>query len=163
MDLDEVLTVISALEQLGIRYWIAGGWGVDALVGWQTRAHRDVDLAIDGMDEARVSEALHGLGYAVETDQRPARLELAAPGQGWVDLHLVCFDQQGWGTQANLEGGCFRYPPAAFTFGVLGGHPVGCLSAGQQLEFRRGYRLRDVDHHDIALLRSQAGANDLEI
>ncbi len=29
-----------------------------------------------------------------------------------------------------------------------------CLSSELQLEFRRGYELRDVDRHDIALLRS---------
>jgi hypothetical protein len=27
--------------------WIGGGWGVDALVGYQTRGHHNLDLAVD--------------------------------------------------------------------------------------------------------------------
>src|SRR4051794_25159397 len=76
----EVLEVLTALEEAGCRFWIAGGWGVDALVGAQTREHRDLDLAIDAAREAGVLAALAGLGYAVETDWRPARVQLAADG-----------------------------------------------------------------------------------
>lgn len=33
----EVHTVLDALATVGCRSWIGGGWGVDALVGHQTR------------------------------------------------------------------------------------------------------------------------------
>lgn len=155
MLLADVLAVVAALDTDGLRYWIAGGWGVDALVGRQTREHRDLDLAIDASQEGRVLAALGGLGYRIETDQRPARVELGAAGRGWVDLHPVRFDDSGVGRQADLSGGFFRYPPTAFGAGSLGGRPVSCLSADQQLEFRRGYELREVDAHDIALLRDR--------
>jgi lincosamide nucleotidyltransferase A/C/D/E len=154
MDASAVLEVLSVLE----RVWVAGGWGVDALVGEQTRAHRDLDLALDADHEATVLAALAGLGYAIETDWRPARLELAAPGARWVDLHPVRFDASGHGRQADLDGGGFDYPPECFVTGVIDGITIPCLSVAQQLRFRQGYELRDVDHHDIALLRDYSGS-----
>src|SRR5215218_3443423 len=42
MALTEVLTVLEALDTVGCQYWLEGGWGVDALVGQQTRPHRDL-------------------------------------------------------------------------------------------------------------------------
>jgi lincosamide nucleotidyltransferase A/C/D/E len=148
----EVLEVLTALEEAGCRFWVAGGWGVDALVGAQTREHRDLDLAIDATREADALTALAGLGYAVETDWRPARVQLAAEGARWVDLHPVRFTADGAGRQADLKGGCFEYPPGCFTTGRIGGRAVPCLSPEQQLRFRRGYALRAVDRQDIARL-----------
>ena len=130
--------------------WVAGGWGVDALVGEQTREHRDLDLAIDGETDALA--ALAGLGYAIETDWRPARVELAASGERWVDLHPVTFTADGHGRQADLDGGHFDYPPECFVTGRIGGRAVPCLSVEQQRRFHTGYEPRDVDRHDLALL-----------
>jgi lincosamide nucleotidyltransferase A/C/D/E len=144
--------VLSELERAACRVWVAGGWGVDALVGEQTREHRDLDLAVDADDEAKALLTLAGLGYAIETDWRPARVELAAPGSRWVDLHPVRFDAHGHGRQADLDGGSFEYPSGCFVTGRIGGTPVGCLSAELQLRFRTGYELRAVDHHDVSLL-----------
>ena len=71
MRLDEVFRVLDALAESGIPAWLEGGWGVDALIGRQTRAHRDVDLDIDESQEAEALSVLHRLGYEVETDWRP--------------------------------------------------------------------------------------------
>lgn len=149
----DVIDVLSALANAGCRVWVAGGWGVDALVGEQTREHRDLDLAIDARCEAEALATLGALGYAIETDRRPARVELAATGARWVDLHPVHFAADGHGRQADGEGGSFEYPPGCFTTGRIGDRQVPCLTAEQQLRFRTGYELRDVDRHDIALLR----------
>lgn len=39
----DVLTLLSALDGLGVHYWLDGGWGVDCLLGEQTRPHSDLD------------------------------------------------------------------------------------------------------------------------
>jgi len=39
---EHVLEILTALH--GTDVWIGGGWGVDALVGEQTRPHGDLDL-----------------------------------------------------------------------------------------------------------------------
>lgn len=153
MPLAEVLAVVQALEAAGCRFWVAGGWGVDALLGRVTRAHRDLDLAVDAAVEDRAVRVLGQRGYTVQTDWRPVRVELvAAPAVGWVGLHPVVFDEGGYGRQADLDGGCFGYPPDAFSTGRLGGAEVPCLSREQQLRFHRGYSPRAVDLHDLRLL-----------
>ncbi|WP_374251198.1 nucleotidyltransferase domain-containing protein [Micromonospora sp. R77] len=58
-----------------------------------------------------------------------------------------------------MDGVTFDYPADGFTEGVIGGRPVPCLSVTQQLRFREGHPPRDVDHHDIALLRAVPGAD----
>jgi len=82
MAVSEVLAVLDAISATGCRFWVQGGWGVDALVGHQTRPHRDVDVDIDAAYEDTVLSALAGLGYTVETDWRPSRVELVAPSRG---------------------------------------------------------------------------------
>ena len=63
----EVALVLRALNEADIRYWLQGGWGVDALVGRQTRSHRDLDVDLDQTLEAEALDVLTQLGYAVET------------------------------------------------------------------------------------------------
>jgi lincosamide nucleotidyltransferase A/C/D/E len=149
----EVVAVVAGLEAAGCRVWLEGGWGVDALAGRQTRAHRDLDLAVDAAQEADVLRVLEALGYSVETDWRPVRVELVAPGRGWVDVHPVAFDEDGDGVQAGFDGETFGYPAAGFTHGRIAGRRVGCITAAQQIAWRGGYEPRDVDRHDLAVLR----------
>lgn len=148
--------VLAELAAADCVFWVGGGWGVDALVGRQTRPHRDLDLAVHAADEAVALDVLGRRGYAVETDWRPVRVELVAPGRGWVDLHPVAFDARGHGQQASLDGDPFDYPPEAFTTGRLDGLTVPCLARDQQRRFHSGYPLRAADRHDLALLESLA-------
>ncbi|WP_225852160.1 nucleotidyltransferase domain-containing protein [Micromonospora sp. AMSO12t] len=156
MDADEVHAVLAALTAAGCRAWIGGGWGVDALVGHQTRAHRDLDLAIAAEQEAAALNALGRLGYVVETDWRPVRVEVVADGRGRVDLHPLAFDEAGDGHQAGLDGGTFRWPKGCFTTGTIAGRRVDCISVTQQLLFHSGYEPRDVDRADLAWLHRLA-------
>ena len=156
MGVADVLAVLDALERAGCRVWVGGGWGVDALAGRQTRPHRDLDLAVDAGHEAAAIGALEALGFVVETDWRPVRVELAADARRWVDLHPVVFDADGDGRQADRDGGHFDYPRDGFTTGSIGGAAVPCLSIDQQLRFHAGYPHRDHDRHDLALLREVA-------
>jgi lincosamide nucleotidyltransferase A/C/D/E len=150
----EVVEVLDALERRRVRLWLAGGWGVDALVGVETRLHRDVDLAVDAEDYDACMAALSGLHYTIETDWLPLRVELVASGDRWVDVHPVRFDVDGLGVQGDLEGTRFLYPPTAFTTGRLRGRSVACLSARQQELFHRGYEPRPQDEHDLRQLRT---------
>lgn len=152
MALVEVLAVLAELRSARCRVWVGGGWGVDALVGRQTRPHRDLDLAVDAEDEQVAVRVLERRGYRVETGWRPVRVELAAAGRGWVDLHPVAFDVRGHGRQADRDGGSFDYPAQAFVVGGLDGVAVPCLSREQQVTFHSGYPPRHVDLHDLQLL-----------
>jgi lincosamide nucleotidyltransferase A/C/D/E len=152
MQLAEVFRVLDALAEAGVAAWLEGGWGVDALVGLQTRAHRDVDVDIDVVQEAVALAALRELGYQVETDWRPNRVELAAAGRGWVDLHPLLFDSDGNARQPGLNGEFHDFPKSYFVTGQLVGRAVPCFSREAQRYFHTGYDLRSIDTHDLAQL-----------
>jgi lincosamide nucleotidyltransferase A/C/D/E len=139
MAFEQLLTVLGAVRTVGCRFWLEGGWGVDALVGRQTRPHRDVDIDIDGVFESEVLAALNGLGYTIETDWRPNRVELAASGRGWVDVHPLVVDELGNARQAALGGGWHEFPRWFFTVGRLGDVPVRCFTVEAQRLFHTGY------------------------
>ena len=77
------------------------GWAADGewprWRAWQTRWHRDLDLAVDAADLGRCLAVLGQLGYAAGTDWLPSRIELRAPGDCWVDVHPVAFGPDGTG------------------------------------------------------------------
>jgi lincosamide nucleotidyltransferase A/C/D/E len=157
VQLDEVLTVSQTLSEAGIRHWLGGGWGVDALVGRQTRPHRDLDLAVEADGLVAAVQLLAARGYAPDTVWLPIRLELAADGGRWVDLHPVVFDGVGNGRQAGPDGTSFLYPAADLGAGAVAGHPLPCLSARLQRVFHSGYPPRAVDEADLALLADVPG------
>ncbi|MBM0239075.1 hypothetical protein JNW88_21565 [Micromonospora sp. ATA32] len=153
---EQVLALLDEFAAYGLRVWVAGGWAVDAVIGRQTRPHGDLDLAVDAAQQDELLRLLNRLGFVTTVDWLPVRAELATPDGRTVDLHPVAFRPDGSGVQAGLDGTTFAYPADGLTTGSLHGRPVPCLSAVQQLRFREGYPLREVDHHDIALLREAA-------
>jgi lincosamide nucleotidyltransferase A/C/D/E len=70
------------------------------------------------------------------------RVELAAAGRGWVDLHPLLIEEDGRARQAALGGGFHDFPSTFFTVGPLDGAPVPCVSAPAQSLFRTGYEAR---------------------
>ncbi|GAA4966773.1 aminoglycoside adenylyltransferase [Pseudonocardia tropica] len=157
----EVLRVLGALDAAGCTYWVEGGWGVDALIGRRTRDHRDLDVDVDGRHEGRALEVLAGLGYAIETDWRPTRVELVAPRGTRVDLHPLEVSDDGSARQADLDGGFWEFPARYYATGVIGGRTVPCVSVEAQRRFHEGYPPRAVDLADLAFLDGieRAGAD----
>jgi lincosamide nucleotidyltransferase A/C/D/E len=153
----DVLAVLAALAEAGVPAWVAGGWGIDALVGETTRAHRDLDTAIPADQDELAISVLAPLGYRLTDDQRPARFVLSAPGGRVIDLHPVVFDAARHGIQQGTDGRVFDYPPDAFGQGMIGGVVVRCLSAEQQVRFHLGYDPLDHDRRDMAVLRDRLG------
>ena len=74
----DVHTVVDTLRTAGVEAWIAGGWGVDALLGVRTRRHEDLDVIVEaGTDSGeRAVQALAAIGFrlAAETDGKVALL-----------------------------------------------------------------------------------------
>jgi lincosamide nucleotidyltransferase A/C/D/E len=160
MQLSEVFRVLYALAEAGVACWLEGGWGVDALVGRQTRPHRDVDIDIDASQEPLALRVLTSLGYQIETDWRPNRVELSA-ASGRVDVHPLLFDPDGNARQPGLNGVFHDFPNAYFVTGKLAGRPVGCFSVEAQLRFHTGYDLRPEDAHDLRHLSTLRGNRHL--
>ena len=53
----DVLEIYSGLANIGICIWIDGEWGVDALLGRQTRPHKELEIAIEDHQLLRPSVA----------------------------------------------------------------------------------------------------------
>jgi hypothetical protein len=51
----DVLDFYKTMSDVGVDVWIDGGWGVDALLGKQTRQHKDLDIAIEESASAEFS------------------------------------------------------------------------------------------------------------
>jgi lincosamide nucleotidyltransferase A/C/D/E len=150
---EDVLVVVELLEHAHITVWIDGGWGVDALLGTETRHHADLDLAIALSDVTAATDLLRQLGYVEVTDQMPTRLELGDDQDHRVDFHPLVFDEQRNGCQQLPNGGNAIYTASGLAaIGSIAGHPVRCLSPKLQLRFHLGYDPEDADRHDVAQL-----------
>jgi lincosamide nucleotidyltransferase A/C/D/E len=152
----EVHELLDALTAAGVAPHVSGGWGVDALLGRQTRAHGDLDIVVRA-DEDGVHAVLHRLGYRPAPEFDPRR-ELEHPLMGRrtllrdargheVDVHEV--DAADW-QQLEARG--------AFVRGEIGGRAVACISAEMQEETHRGYPATAKDHGDMERLRRRFGA-----
>ncbi|MEV6154844.1 hypothetical protein AB0L53_31340 [Nonomuraea sp. NPDC052129] len=155
------LRVLALLHQVGCQVWVAGGWGIDALVGKVTREHHDLDLLHRVEQEPVLIETLAAAGFAEQPDAqpgRPVRFVMKDRHGHELDLHPLRFDPDGSAVQqADDHGGVFVYPADAFTTGMIENVRVGCLSAAQQVAFHQGYQPRDRDLHDMTRLREAFG------
>lgn len=158
MSATDTVRILTQFARLGVRIWVDGGWGIDALIGEQTRPHADLDLAIDTRDQEAIIRALAAAGFAVTEDQRPTRFVLHHPDGRQIDVHPLVFDTAGGGTQILPDGSTFRYTPEGLSgMGEIDGVPVRCLTAELQLRCHLGYLPDADDHHDMRLLRDRLG------
>ena len=63
MEAGELVRLVGLFEVEGLRVWLDGGWGVDALLERQTREHDDLDLVSELADSERVIALLEAAGY----------------------------------------------------------------------------------------------------
>lgn len=158
MTADDVLLLLAVLRRAEVAVWVGGGWGVDALLGEQTREHRDLDLMHRQDQETALLAALSAEGFAESLDQRPVRFVLTAQDRWEIDLHPLVFAADGSAVQASPEPERpFVYPAACFVTGTVRGTSVPCLSAEQQASFHQGYEPAERDLHDMAHLRRAFG------
>jgi lincosamide nucleotidyltransferase A/C/D/E len=158
MTADGVLAILAVLRRAEVDIWIGGGWGIDALVGQQTRQHRDLDLMHRSDQEPEVVEALSQAGFAETLDWRPVRFVVTDPAGREIDLHPLLFAADGSALQASTDAEHpFTYPASCFVTGRIQGIAVPCLSADQQVYFHQGYEPADRDRHDMAQLRQTFG------
>ncbi|MDR1619616.1 MAG: aminoglycoside nucleotidyltransferase [Clostridiales bacterium] len=149
MKLNSVVAILRWLNDNDISFWLDGGWGVDALLGRQTREHGDIDILIKGGNAARFIGELACSGYTEkQMDYTTPSHRVWVRGESVVDLHLLEFDAEG---DALYEGE--SYPSWMLGgHGVIGGIDVLCLTPEAQLLFHQGYEHDERDEHDVRVL-----------
>jgi lincosamide nucleotidyltransferase A/C/D/E len=155
----DVVEILDALE--GLRLWLDGGWGVDALLGQQTREHSDVDVAIDEAVLVDATQRLATLGFEHAVGLRPglpARYVVRDARGRQVDFHVVTFDANGDGWQTLPDGTRGAYPaPELGWDGEIAGRRVLCISPELQLRHHLGYQPAERDLHDMSELSRRYG------
>jgi lincosamide nucleotidyltransferase A/C/D/E len=153
MTADDVLEVLDLLAAAGVQAWVDGGWGVDALLGTETREHDDLDLAVPIQSVGSVRDALGLAGFTTLRDWLPVALALRDPRGREVDLHPLSPTADGGGDQAQLHGPPFHYPPP--TLGTVAGRAIRCVPAEAQVRAHLGYPPTAKDSRDLDLLRER--------
>jgi lincosamide nucleotidyltransferase A/C/D/E len=137
----------------GVPVWLAGGWGVDALLGRPTRRHDDIDLVVPKGYEEMSSRILEEGGYkSIDEEFRttwfPHRITWRNDLGQSIDLLPVAITETPEPVTCTAE---------SFAIGQLGGRAVACLSPQMQLQLHSGYELRPIDRTDVALLCQLVG------
>ena len=151
----DVVALCKAFADAGIAIWIDGGWGVDALLGVQTREHGDLDIVVLQAGVADLRALLQSRGFvdAPRPDTSPWNFVLADAAGVSVDVHVIRLDADGNGLYGPVDDPRGAYPAAALQGrGAIAGLPVRCMTADYQIENRRGYALRPSDLHDAQVL-----------
>jgi len=164
---DDVIEILDALDAAGVTVWVDGGWGVDALLGEERRAHDDLDVAIARTDCNGAVAALAPLGFGPDEGEAkwwPARLVLRDGRGRQIDVHPLIFDDEGNGRQEFpawvdwIDREADAYPADGLRgVGRVGGRAVRCLTAEAQVLQHAYADPDDVDYEDMTALADRFG------
>lgn len=149
MTLSDVEGFIKLCHVNHIEFYLDGGWGVDALLGKQTREHEDLDIGVPRRDATKLRSLLEAEGYTevVRHDSSDWNYVLADKNGHKVDVHTYEFDNDGhhvWGIE---------YPIESLTGkGSINGTEVDCISPDWMVKFHSDYELDENDYRDIKAL-----------
>ena len=90
--LADLRSVVRLFDNVGIDYWIGGGWAVDFHLGEITRRHSDIDVVVHHADKERLHEVLISEGYAVADDTEPDAEMIYEHGDLKLDLSFIVQD-----------------------------------------------------------------------
>ncbi len=170
---EDVISLYRLLKTQGIQVWILGGWGVDVLLGMQTRPHKDLDLLILLDNVARMCASLAATGY--ELNEIWSENRWALDGRGLqtltafvlidtdgreLDFHAMRLDEQGNGVPAwEVEEGFSFTRQDLSGNGMVAGTEVRCITAEKQMLCHTGYDLPDKQVADLQRLHENLGAS----
>ncbi|MGI8910161.1 MAG: nucleotidyltransferase domain-containing protein [Rubrobacteraceae bacterium] len=154
----DVLEIVDRLGTAGVRVWLDGGWGVDALIGRQTRDHDDLDIVIPLPEADAAQRTLTVLGFEIIEDEATLCFVARDSHDRRVDVHTVVLDEQGGGLQRLENGTSWRYPPEGFSgTGRVEDRTMACLSTEVQILCHLNYEPDETDHRNMRLLAESCG------
>ena len=167
MTADEALEIYGLLESGGVRCWVMGGWGVDALLGFISRSHKDLDLLVHRADLAGYCELTSNAGFGRKLEWEESRpvvvddvtydsafVDAHADGRE-IDVHVVDVGPDGAAIQ--FHEGPWPLPADALSGrGSLAGRELECVSRSAQLAMHSIYQLPDRHRDDVRRLQDLA-------
>jgi lincosamide nucleotidyltransferase A/C/D/E len=167
MSAEQAVTFYDLLNRHGIRCWLMGGWGVDALLGRVTRAHKDLDLLILLADLPDYANLVRSQGFTRKlewSESQPIVVDGvsvdsafvdAHPDGREVDVHVIDIDHESSIVQLHRD----PWPLPADTLsgsGTVAGRKLRCVSRAAQLAMHSDYDLPAHHREDVRLLRTMA-------
>lgn len=156
-DAGDVLALLTVLRLDDEPHWVEGGWGVDALLGQQSRDHGDLDLMIDHSCADRAEASLREAGFELIYEDWPGYVSYMHGTGHVIDLCITAADRYGdrWNVNRTVGRSEPDYPFDGFTYGWIGGQRVACLGPEVQIAHHQGYEPEEVDRWDVEQLRSR--------
>lgn len=154
MTITDVLELVKLCDENQIEVIIDEGWGVDALLGQQTRPHADLDIAMQHKYVPELRRLLEAEGYkdVPRPDTRECNFVLGDDLGHEVDIHTYTYDEQG-----NLVFG-LPYPLDSLNgIALIANYPVRCITPEWMVKFHSGYQLDENDFHDVKALCRRYG------
>ena len=151
---DAVVELMQLFNQHGIEVIVDGGWGVDALLGQQTRSHADLDIALPHKEVPKLRALLEARGYkdVPRSDTWECNFVMGDDNGHEVDIHSYTFDASGtlvFGVECPLD--------ALTGTGSIQGYSVKCISPEWMVKFHSGYELDENDYRDVSALCKRFG------
>lgn len=155
MDASTVRQLVAQLQDAGIAVWLDGGWGIDALLGRETRPHHDLDVIVRVSDVPKLLDLCQSAGFSLREGLPPHAFVLANPLGQELDVHAVTFRPDGTAVHRMDDGNDWLFQPEAFTGnGAINGAPVMCLSPDAQVIcHEQGYTPTEKDFADMEALQ----------
>jgi lincosamide nucleotidyltransferase A/C/D/E len=168
----QAVELCESLEAAGVRYWVIGGWGVDALLGRETRPHKDLDILAMRDDLAKLRGMLESQRLTVTKVWKESRW-IEDLGEPWptafvaddsvgraVDVHLISVLPDG--TFVQHYDNPWPFPEPFNAAGIIAGRTVPCVSVDAQLKMHVGYTLPGEQLIDLELLRGHVTFADAD-
>ncbi len=146
----DAVEIILLFRSKGIQIYLDGGWGVDALVGFESRCHNDIDIFIEKQDKECSIKLLKDTGYSetVMEYTTPEHTVWRDENARIIDLHIFSRNSEG-----DFVFESETFPKEVFTGkGRIGHLEVNCITPEWQVRFHSGYKLDDNDIKDVLLL-----------
>jgi hypothetical protein len=154
--------IMKAHDSAGIKVWLLGGWGIDALCGLVRRAHHDIDLILQLSNRATHRRLVGEIADSVPEDAPQKLRSLIGGVQCDTRFFHVLPDGMLVSDFDATDPLLYPWPPDSFpdqVNGQLSGGAVRAISWSAQFvakagfsAFQKGVTLRPKDKIDLALI-----------
>lgn len=160
MTADEAVRLVRVFGKHGVDACVGGGWGVDALLGQQTRDHVDLDVWLPAGQFENAMVALVSAGVDrihPWPGDKPWNFVVHDSGRRRMDLHIYETRTDGMIHYGSAVAG-ESFPAAALDgSGIIAGVTVRCEAPEWSVRWHTGYAPRDKDRHDVPLVCARFG------
>ena len=158
MKAEDVIEILELFEAKGISAWLVGGWGVDALLGEQTREHSDLDLLVLVAEVPGLQALLREHGFRVTEGSTPTCFVMKDGSGRALDFHPFRWDDDGRALYRMENGEDWVYPAGGLDGrGRIVGRTVQCVTAEMQVSDHQDYKLKEKDFRDMEALSERFG------